>query len=66
MVAVLVEIELLPSTQAAHSVKTLRHWPWLQLVVLSVLSVSDGCVAVEVEGRAASRCAKYCASSTEQ
>jgi MFS family permease len=41
--AVLVGLSSFHATQqAAHSVKTLRHWAWLQLVVLSVLSVSGG------------------------
>jgi hypothetical protein len=46
MVAVLVVLSCFHATQAAaHSVTTLRHWAWLQLVVLSVLSVSDGCMS---------------------
>jgi hypothetical protein len=42
--AVLVGLSSFHAThQAEHSLWTLRHWAWLQLVVLSVLSVSDGC-----------------------
>jgi amino acid permease len=43
--AVLVGLSSFHATHAGqHSLRTLRHWAWLQLVVLSVLSVSDGCV----------------------
>jgi hypothetical protein len=38
--AVLVGLSGFHATEAGHSFKTLQQWAWLQLAVLSVLSVS--------------------------
>jgi hypothetical protein len=39
--AVLVALSSFHATEHGHSFKTLKQWAWLQLAVLSVLSVSE-------------------------